>query len=143
MNRRLFEILKPGGILVIADHSARTGDGSSVGPTLHRIEESVVRREVEAAGFRLIEVGNFLRSPADTRLLPKGTAFCTDAGMCGARDSIIGDVTEAVLRRFLTQLPTRLGPAEGTAQVNGLLIEAEDRDGRAISITRCDHIVEG
>ena len=105
--------------------------------------------EKQAIGWHLdgrvtAVVGTHTHVPtADTRLLPKGTAFCTDAGMCGARDSIIGDVTEAVLRRFLTQLPTRLGPAEGTAQVNGLLIEAEDRDGRAISIVRCDHIVEG
>lgn len=88
-------------------------------------------------------VGTHTHVPtADARLLPKGTAFCTDAGMCGARDSIIGDHVDAVLRRFLTQLPTRLGPAEGTAQLNGLLIEAEDRDGRAISIVRSDHIIE-
>lgn len=88
-------------------------------------------------------VGTHTHVPtADARLLPKGTAFCTDAGMCGARDSIIGDVVDSVLRRFLTQLPTRLGPADGIAQVNGLLIGAEDRDGRAISIERCDRIVE-
>ncbi len=87
-------------------------------------------------------VGTHTHVPtADTRLLPKGTAFCTDAGMCGARDSIIGDEVDAVLRRFLTQLPTRLNPAEGTAQLNGLLIEAADRDGTAISIERCDRIV--
>lgn len=67
MNRRFFEILKPGGVLVIADHSARAGEGGSVGPTLHRIEESLVRQDVEAAGFRLIAEGNFLRSPADKR----------------------------------------------------------------------------
>ncbi|MFM9970183.1 MAG: hypothetical protein ACKVQK_17470 [Burkholderiales bacterium] len=67
MNRRLFEILKPGGILVVTDHSARVGDGISQGAILHRVEESLVRREVEAAGFRLIEEGNFLRSPADKR----------------------------------------------------------------------------
>jgi predicted methyltransferase len=67
MNRRLFEILKPGGVLVIADHSALPGTGGEMGPTLHRIEESFVRRHVEAAGFRLIEEGLFLRSPADKR----------------------------------------------------------------------------
>jgi predicted methyltransferase len=67
MNRRLFEILKPGGVLIIADHSAVAGAGGEVGPTLHRIEEAFVRRHVEAAGFRLIEEGNFLRNPADKR----------------------------------------------------------------------------
>jgi predicted methyltransferase len=67
MNRRLFEILKPGGILVVTDHSARPGDGIAQGATLHRVEESLVRREIEAAGFRLIAEGNFLRSPEDKR----------------------------------------------------------------------------
>lgn len=67
MNRRLFEALKPGGVLVVADHSAVAGAGTGVSKTLHRIEEAVVRREFEAAGFRLLEEGNFLRSPVDPR----------------------------------------------------------------------------
>ena len=67
MNRKLFAALKPGGYLVIADHSAKEGDGTSVGKTLHRIEESVLRKEVEAAGFKLVAEGNFLRHPEDTR----------------------------------------------------------------------------
>ncbi len=67
MNRRLFEILKPGGVLVVADHSAQAGSGGEVAPTLHRIEESFVRKHLEAAGFRLIGEGNFLRNPADKR----------------------------------------------------------------------------
>jgi predicted methyltransferase len=67
MNRKLFAALKPGGSLVVADHSARPGDGTSVGKTLHRIEESVLRREVEAAGFKLVAEGDFWRHPEDTR----------------------------------------------------------------------------
>ena len=67
MNRKLFAALKPGGVMIIADHSAKAGDGVSVGRTLHRIEESVLRREVEAAGFKLVTEGDFLRQPADTR----------------------------------------------------------------------------
>jgi predicted methyltransferase len=67
MNRKLFAALKPGGYLVIADHSAKTGDGASVGKTFHRIEETVLRKEVEAAGFRLVAEGSFLRHPEDTR----------------------------------------------------------------------------
>ena len=67
MNRRLFEALKPGGVLVVADHSARPGESASVADKLHRIEESLLRREVEAAGFRLIAEGNFLRHPEDPR----------------------------------------------------------------------------
>lgn len=67
MNRRLFEALKPGGALVIADHSAAAGAGVSVARSLHRIEESVLRREIEAAGFRLDAEGDFLRHPEDPR----------------------------------------------------------------------------
>jgi predicted methyltransferase len=67
MNRKLFAALKPGGYLLIADHSAKAGAGTSVGKTLHRIEEAVLRQEVEAAGFKLIAEGNFLRHPEDTR----------------------------------------------------------------------------
>jgi predicted methyltransferase len=67
MNRKLYAALKPGGVLVIADHSARPGDGTSVGKTFHRIEESALRREVEAAGFKLVAEGDFWRHPEDTR----------------------------------------------------------------------------
>ncbi len=67
MNRKLFEALKPGGSLVIADHSAKTGDGTTVGKSLHRIEEAALRREVEAAGFKLVASGDFLRQPGDPR----------------------------------------------------------------------------
>jgi predicted methyltransferase len=67
MNRKLFAALKPGGLMIVADHSAKPGDGINVARTLHRIEESMLRREVEAAGFKLIEEGNFLRQPQDPR----------------------------------------------------------------------------
>jgi predicted methyltransferase len=67
MNRALYQALKPGGILVVADHSAKPGDGANVTKSLHRIEESVVRRELEAAGFQFVAEGNFLRNPADPR----------------------------------------------------------------------------
>ena len=67
MNRKLYAALKPGGMLVIADHSARDGDGTTVGKTFHRIEEAVLRAEVEAAGFRLVAEGDFLRHPEDAR----------------------------------------------------------------------------
>lgn len=67
MNRKMFAALKPGGLLVIADHSARSGDGTTVAKTLHRIEESVLRQEIEAAGFKLVAEADFLRHPEDPR----------------------------------------------------------------------------
>lgn len=67
MNKKVFAALKPGGFFVVADHSAKPGDGTSVGKTLHRIEESALRQEVEAAGFKLVAEGDFLRHPEDKR----------------------------------------------------------------------------
>lgn len=84
-------------------------------------------------------VGTHTHVPtADCRLLPRGTAFCTDAGMCGSRDSIIGDDVEAVLTRFLSQLPTRLPAAKGPGGVNGVCIDVDDATMQALSIERCD-----
>jgi predicted methyltransferase len=67
MNQKLFAALKPGGFLVISDHSAKPGDGITVAKTLHRIEESVLRQEIEVAGFRLVAEADFLRNPEDPR----------------------------------------------------------------------------
>jgi predicted methyltransferase len=67
MNKKVFAALKPGGFYVVADHSAKAGDGLTVTRTLHRIEESALRKEVEAAGFKLVAEGDFLRNPSDAR----------------------------------------------------------------------------
>jgi predicted methyltransferase len=67
LNRAVFGGLKPGGLYVVADHSGRPGTGISESGTLHRVEEAFVRREIEAAGFRFAEEGNFLRNPDDPR----------------------------------------------------------------------------
>ena len=67
MNRAVFRALKPGGLYVIADHAGRPGTGISESGTLHRIEEAFLRQEVEAAGFKLVEEGTFLRNPNDPR----------------------------------------------------------------------------
>jgi predicted methyltransferase len=67
MVRRLYDALKPGGVLVVADHSARPGDGIGVTKSLHRIEESALTKEIEAAGFKLVAAADFLRNPEDKR----------------------------------------------------------------------------
>ena len=67
LNAAVFRALKPGGIYVIADHAGRPGTGISESGTLHRVEESFLRAEVEAAGFRLADEGRFLRNPNDPR----------------------------------------------------------------------------
>ena len=67
MNRAVYAALKPGGIYVIVDHSGRTGTGTTETQTLHRIEERVVREEIESAGFKLVGDADFLRNPGDPR----------------------------------------------------------------------------
>jgi predicted methyltransferase len=67
MDRKMFAALKAGGYLVLADHSAAPGSDISVGKSLHRIDEAVVRKELEAAGFKFVAAGDFWRVPGDTR----------------------------------------------------------------------------
>jgi metallophosphoesterase (TIGR00282 family) len=73
---------------------------------------------------------------ADERVLPDGTAFITDAGMTGPRDSVIGMSREIVLQRFLTQLPVRFEVAGGPVQLNAVLIDVDPQSGRAAAIRR-------
>jgi metallophosphoesterase (TIGR00282 family) len=73
---------------------------------------------------------------ADEVILPGGTAYLTDAGMCGPEDSILGMKTEPVLRRFLTQMPARFEVATGPVLVQGVLIEVDEVSGRATDIRR-------
>ena len=70
MNKAVFDSLKHGGVYLIVDHAAKAGDGATVGKSLHRIEESTVVGEVEAAGFRKEAEGNFLRQPSDAKDQP-------------------------------------------------------------------------
>jgi predicted methyltransferase len=67
MNKKLLAALKPGAMLVIADHSAKPGEGVSVAKTIHRIEEKTLRSEIETAGFKFVADADFLRHPEDTR----------------------------------------------------------------------------
>jgi len=76
---------------------------------------------------------------ADERILPKGTAYLTDAGMTGPHDSIIGMETDPSLARFLTSMPSRFEPASGNPRLNGVVVEADEKTGRALAITRISY----
>jgi len=67
MNRAVFQALAPGGVYGIVDHSAKPGSGVADVESLHRIDEQVVKKEVEAAGFQLAGEADFLRNPEDKR----------------------------------------------------------------------------
>jgi hypothetical protein len=76
---------------------------------------------------------------ADERILPKGTAYLTDAGMTGPHDSIIGMELEPSLSRFLTAMPSKFEPATGNPRLNGVIVQADDRSGRATGVTRISY----
>jgi metallophosphoesterase (TIGR00282 family) len=78
---------------------------------------------------------------ADERVLPGGTAYLTDAGMCGPRDSVIGVKRDAVVQRFLTQMPTRFEVAAGPVLVQGAVIDVDEASGRASDIHRFQKVV--
>jgi 2',3'-cyclic-nucleotide 2'-phosphodiesterase len=85
-------------------------------------------------GSMSLVVGTHTHVPsADHQILPGGTAYQTDAGMCGDYDSVIGMGKEVAATRFWRKMPgERLAPAEGEATVSGLFIETDDRTGLAL-----------
>jgi metallophosphoesterase (TIGR00282 family) len=90
-------------------------------------------------GRASVVVGTHTHVPtADQRILPGGTAYCTDIGMVGPRDGVIGMDRNGVLRRFLTGVPERFEVARGPVTFNSVLITISRLSGRATSIQRID-----
>jgi metallophosphoesterase (TIGR00282 family) len=82
-------------------------------------------------------VGTHTHVPTcDHRLLPKGTAYCTDLGMTGPYDSVIGVEKEAILNRFLTGMPTRFETAKGDPRLAAVVVDVDPESGRARGIDR-------
>lgn len=79
---------------------------------------------------------------ADERILPKGTAYLTDVGMTGPRNSVLGMETEQVLKRFITQLPIRFEVASGPAQLNAVSVTFDPKTKRALRMERIQVIEE-
>ncbi|MGD8191107.1 TIGR00282 family metallophosphoesterase [Brevibacillus ginsengisoli] len=73
---------------------------------------------------------------ADERILPQGTGYLTDAGMCGPSDGILGMDREAVIKKFLTQLPVRFEVAGGPTQLNAVLFTLKKDTGKTGKIQR-------
>ena len=71
---------------------------------------------------------------SDATVLPKGTAFITDAGMTGPHDSVIGVEAELAIRRMRTGLPVRFETAQGGVRIEGAVVECDAATGRASSI---------
>ncbi len=126
MDRLLAELKAKPPVIVVDFHAEATAEKVALGWYLDGRVSAVVGTHTH--------VGT-----VDARLLPKGTAYITDLGMTGPADSVIGDDIEAVLYRFLSQLPHRLSVGKGNVILNAVLVELDG--GQAISITRIDREV--
>ncbi|MBF8253633.1 MAG: Metallophosphoesterase [Deltaproteobacteria bacterium] len=73
---------------------------------------------------------------ADERILPGGTAFITDLGMCGPFDSVIGMEKEVVINGFISQLPRKFEVAQENAVLQGVIVEVDSQTGKARDIRR-------
>ncbi|MFH1245850.1 MAG: TIGR00282 family metallophosphoesterase [Candidatus Omnitrophota bacterium] len=79
---------------------------------------------------------------ADEKILPKGTAYITDVGMTGPFDSVIGRKYEDVIERFLTQVPVRFEMAEDNVQMHGVVVEIDEKTGKAVAIKRIQEKIQ-
>jgi len=127
---KLLAELEPKPIVIIVDfHAEATSEKMAMGRYLDGRVSAVLGTHTH--------VGTI-----DAQLLPQGTAYVTDIGMTGPINSVIGDDTESVLRRFLTAIPHRLSVGKGKVMFNAILVRIDDDTGRAISIDRIYREVE-
>ncbi|OIN98693.1 metallophosphoesterase [Candidatus Desantisbacteria bacterium CG1_02_38_46] len=110
-------------VIIVDMHGEATSEKSAMGWLLDGTVSAVVGTHTHV-------------QTADERILPCGTAFITDVGMTGPRDSVIGIKRDIAIRRFLTQIPIRFEVAKGEAQFNAVLIEVDSISGKAVSIKR-------
>ena len=75
---------------------------------------------------------------ADEQILPGGTAFLCDAGMCGPVNSVLGRAVEPIMNRFVSNMPASFPVAAGEVRLHGALVQIDEKSGRATRITRVD-----
>jgi len=78
----------------------------------------------------------------DAKILPKGTAYITDIGMVGPDESVIGDDIDSVINRFLTQMPHRISVGRGKVIFNSVMLDIDEKTGKATRISRIDREVD-
>jgi hypothetical protein len=126
---KALEHLQDTPVIIVDIHAEATSEKAALGWYLDGRVSAVIGTHTHVA-------------TADAHVLPAGTAFISDVGMVGPRDSIIGMEVKPIIERFLTQLPTRFSPVEtGPAIFNSVLIDIDEASGRAQSIVRIDREV--
>jgi calcineurin-like phosphoesterase len=104
-------------------------------------EKTAVARHLDGKVSAVVGTHTHVQT-ADERILPGGTAFLCDAGMCGPLDSILGRKADAVVQKFLDALPSQFPIARGPVQVCGALVEIDPVTGRAASISRFRQVLD-
>jgi len=128
-DRILAEIAKEADVVLVDMHAEATAEKVAMGWHLAGRVAGVVGSHTHV-------------QTADERVLPGGTAYLTDAGMCGPTDSVIGMRREEVLRRFITQMPVRFEVAKGPLILQGAFLDIDDTTGRATGIRRLQEVHE-
>lgn len=122
VDRVLDEIGDRARVIVVDFHAEATSEKISMGHYLDGRVSAVIGTHTHVR-------------TADERVLPGGTAYLTDAGMCGPENSCLGMDKKPVLDKFLFGLPVRFNVAKGAAALNGAIVEVDENSGKAESIT--------
>jgi metallophosphoesterase (TIGR00282 family) len=119
------ELRKETPVIVVDAHAETTSEKIAIGRYLDGRVSAVLGTHTHV-------------QTADEQVFPGGTAFICDAGMCGPVNSILGRTIESILGRFTSNLPGVLPIASGETRLRGVLLEIDERTGRALSIRRVD-----
>ncbi|HLG14980.1 MAG TPA: TIGR00282 family metallophosphoesterase [Blastocatellia bacterium] len=125
VDRLVTELRSRATVLIVDHHAEATSEKVAMGRYLDGRVSVVVGTHTHV-------------QTSDERILPGGTAYITDLGMTGPHDGVIGIQTDLVLTRFVRGLPARFETASGDARVQGVVVEVDERTGRAVSIERLD-----
>src|SRR5215210_5383410 len=122
-DRLITEIGNRASVIIVDHHAEATSEKQAMGRYLDGRVSVVVGTHTHV-------------QTADERILSGGTAYITDLGMTGPYDSIIGVQANLVITRFLRGMPTRFETATGDVQLCGVVVEIDERTGKAVSIER-------
>jgi 2',3'-cyclic-nucleotide 2'-phosphodiesterase len=128
-DRLVTELRKETRVILVDIHAEATSEKMALGHYLDGRVSAVIGTHTHV-------------QTADEQILPGGTAYLTDAGMTGARDSVIGISKEIAIEKFITQLPIRFDVAKKNPMLNGVLIDIAEESGQAVAIERVLELVD-
>ncbi len=127
------QVLATGGlgrVIVVDIHAEATSEKIAMGRYLDGRVSAVVGSHTHV-------------QTADEALLPKGTAYLTDLGMTGPKDSVLGRDLESVLHKFVTGMPSPFKVADGDVRLEGVLVNVDEKTGKATKLRRVQEKIAG